>query len=545
MFDFVRYIKFCFEGLSQQIPIVLIYYSHIPVIVLGIIFSVFVILKNRKDIIASFFFVLNFIFILWVVGDLITWVIPYNSSLAMFSWSTLELTEVLFFFISFNFAYYFFFNKNVSYKLNLLFLVPIIPVAYFTFTGQILENYNIIVCEATEKASVINGFVLFTDIFYILLIIISYIISVVKNKKKDLSKNSFFFGGLMFFLTFYLLTLYISDYVEDYNWSLIALAGMPVFLAVMAFSLVRFRIFNIKMLGTQILVFLSIFMVAIQFIFIRNPINIILNSVTLVVLIIGGVLLVKSVKKVDEQREALDLANKQQTNLLHFISHQVKGFFTKSRNAFSGLLEGDYGPIPDTARHIIQEGFDSDNRGVQTVQEILSAANLKTGQTTYIMNDTNLINVIKDILLLLKPASDKKSLTVNFNPGVTNLMMKLDTAQITQALKNLIDNSIKYTPSGKIDITLEVKENNNKNVQATKKVVIKVSDTGVGISPEDMPKLFSEGGRGKESIKVNVDSTGYGLYIVKNIIEAHGGSVTAYSGGEGKGSVFTVVLPVK
>jgi signal transduction histidine kinase len=414
---------------------------------------------------------------------------------------------------------------------------------YLTFTGQVLENYNILVCEATESASVIHGFVLFTDIFYILLIIGIFVYSVYKNKKKDLVKNSVFFGGIIFFLTFYLITLYISDYVGDYNWSLIALAGMPIFLAVLAFSAVKFGIFNIKILGAQALVFLSIFMVAAQFIFIKDPVNMFLNGGTLIVLIIGGILLVKSVKKVDQQREALDLVNQQQTNLLHFISHQVKGFFTKSRNAFSGLLEGDYGPLPETARKIVQEGFDSDNRGIETVQQILNAANLKTGTTTYSMTDTNLINLIKDKVLLLKSNAEKKNLILNFNSSAQNILIKADASQIGEALKNLIDNSIRYTPAGKIDITVE-QTLADKN-PSDKKVIIKISDTGIGISADDIKNLFREGGRGKESIKVNVDSTGYGLYIVKNIVEAHGGTVLVFSAGAGLGSTFTVVLPVK
>ena len=67
---------------------------------------------------------------------------------------------------------------------------------------------------------------------------------------------------------------------------------------------------------------------------------------------------------------------------------------------------------------------------------------------------------------------------------------------------------------------------------------------GVGITPEDMKNLFTEGGHGKDSVKVNVHSTGYGLYIAKKIVEAHGGKIWAESGGKGKGSRFVVEFPV-
>ena len=72
------------------------------------------------------------------------------------------------------------------------------------------------------------------------------------------------------------------------------------------------------------------------------------------------------------------------------------------------------------------------------------------------------------------------------------------------------------------------------------KILFSVKDTGVGLSKEDKERLFTEGGKGKNSQKVNVDSTGFGLFIAKSIIEAHNGRIWAESEGEGKGSEFWV-----
>jgi signal transduction histidine kinase len=97
----------------------------------------------------------------------------------------------------------------------------------------------------------------------------------------------------------------------------------------------------------------------------------------------------------------------------------------------------------------------------------------------------------------------------------------------------LIENSVRYTESGTIEINLKRKEN---------KLLFSVRDSGVGITPEDKKNLFQAGGRGKDSVKVNVDSTGYGLYSVRLIVEAHQGKVWADSEGAGKGSTFSVEL---
>jgi signal transduction histidine kinase len=98
----------------------------------------------------------------------------------------------------------------------------------------------------------------------------------------------------------------------------------------------------------------------------------------------------------------------------------------------------------------------------------------------------------------------------------------------------MIENSIKYTPAGKIMVGLE---------NTGGKALLSIKDTGLGISEEDKKNLFTEGGRGKDSIKVNVDSTGYGLYTVKMVVEAHKGRVWAESRGAGLGSQFYVEIP--
>jgi signal transduction histidine kinase len=75
------------------------------------------------------------------------------------------------------------------------------------------------------------------------------------------------------------------------------------------------------------------------------------------------------------------------------------------------------------------------------------------------------------------------------------------------------------------------------------KAIFSVKDSGIGISKEDMKNLFKQGGRGKNSLKIDTHSTGYGLYIARKIIEAQKGRIWAESEGEGKGSTFFVELP--
>ncbi|MGB3921976.1 MAG: ATP-binding protein [Minisyncoccia bacterium] len=102
-------------------------------------------------------------------------------------------------------------------------------------------------------------------------------------------------------------------------------------------------------------------------------------------------------------------------------------------------------------------------------------------------------------------------------------------------VKNPIDNSIRHTLEGGLSVNLSRKDG---------KILFFVKDTGVGLSEELKPKLFTQGGRDKNSIKININSTGFGLSFVKCVVEAHKGRVWAESDGPNKGSTFYMELPV-
>ena len=113
-----------------------------------------------------------------------------------------------------------------------------------------------------------------------------------------------------------------------------------------------------------------------------------------------------------------------------------------------------------------------------------------------------------------------------------------DKGKIRQVMMNLIDNAIKYTPKG--SVTLEIKKETH---EGHLKISIIVSDTGVGLSADAMPKLFQKFARAKNANDANVLGTGLGLYVVRQMVEAHKGTVRVESEGENKGSRFIVEIP--
>lgn len=314
------------------------------------------------------------------------------------------------------------------------------------------------------------------------------------------------------------------------------------FIIAATYAILHEHLFNIKIIGTTILVFLLSIASFVEIIFSDSLPLMLLRAGVFLLVLVFGVSLIRGVLREVEQRERIELlakdlevANAQQVALIHFISHQLKGFIGKAKGIFSVLREGDYGPLSETMQPLIEEGFNSASQGAQTIQEILNASNIKSGKMTYTMAPFDFKELVDCIIDALKPNADAKNVALTLEEPEDPVMLTGDRMQLENALKNLVDNAIKYTPEGSITATL---------TDDRKIIRFKTVDTGVGITPEDMQRLFTEGGHGAESQKVNVDSTGFGLYIVKNIIEAHGGKVWAESEGKGKGSTFIVELPV-
>lgn len=232
----------------------------------------------------------------------------------------------------------------------------------------------------------------------------------------------------------------------------------------------------------------------------------------------------------------LEDSNAKQENLLHFISHEVKGYLTRSAAAFSGISEGDYGTVSPEAKALADAALAETRKGVETVMDILDAGNFKKGTLKLAHEPFDLRASVEKSINGFKPIAADKHLSfyISLEANKDFTIVGDEVQMRKHVIGNLIDNAIRYTPTGRIFVSLTEKEG---------KFLFSVKDSGIGITPEDMAHLFTEGGRGEESVKVNVHSTGYGLFIAKSIVVAHGGRIWAESEGKGKGSTFFVELP--
>jgi cell cycle sensor histidine kinase DivJ len=352
---------------------------------------------------------------------------------------------------------------------------------------------------------------------------------------------------MLFFTSVIASYLYDTGFVSSYNLEPYGLFGAIVFMSILAYLIVKFKAFNIKLIGAQALVWFLVIVVGAQFLYVVGITSIILTSLTLIVSSVLGLILVRSVKKEISQREhieklagELQVANKGQENLIHIMNHQIKGFLGITRNIFAELLQGeDYGVMPDPAKPLLEKGLETTVKGVDYVQAILRGASAEKGTLTYDMKPINVRDIVSELISKQKSIVEKAGLAFESKIGDGLYGIVGDAIHIKEAFKNLITNAIKYNdytyPDRSVRVDLE-REGSN--------IVFSVRDTGIGIKDEDKPRMFTAGGAGKDSLKYNVESSGFGLSYVKGVADRHGGKVGFKSNAPEKGTTFFIKIPV-
>ncbi|MCB9806118.1 HAMP domain-containing histidine kinase [Candidatus Nomurabacteria bacterium] len=514
----------------------LIYYSHLFPALIALLLAVFVLLNNPKGQLNRMLFLLTLVFTLWSLSDLILWAMD-RADYIMFFWSILIHFDVLIYVISYYFVYFFLFKSFAPLKHTLGMFALLLPILFLAPSSFNLIGFDFSNCEREAIEGVLWHYAYLVEI---LIVIATAFISIKAFRDSDDKARrksiTLMVVGIVFFLLSFSLGNLIGSFSFDWTISQYGLFGMPIFMGFLAYLIVNYNLFNVRVLSTQIFV-VTLWLLTVALLFLRTVdvirvvvfINIVLFSVL-------GYFLVRSVKEVERQRVALEKANAQQQSLMRFINHQVKGFLTRTRTIFDSLKNGDFGKLEPEVGNLVNVGFDTSTQAVQMVKSILDAANLHDGAVKYTMIDFDLRALVSDITTQLKSVVDDKGLEfeINVDPR-QEMIIHGDLTQFAQAVRNLIENSIQYTEKGKVTVNL-AKQNDF--------AVFSVSDTGLGLTEKDKSVLFSQGGRGEEAAHRNVNSTGYGLYITHKIVTDHGGQISATSPGRDQGSTFTITIPL-
>jgi signal transduction histidine kinase len=352
-------------------------------------------------------------------------------------------------------------------------------------------------------------------------------------------------GIIITFTAIILLNFVLPAFFSNYTFIPLGALFIFPFVAFTSYAIYKHHLFNIKVAAVAFVAFILTAFSFFNILYAASASQIAINITFFVAILLGSIILIQSILREIEQREHIESLNSQLDSVIHLISHEVKGALAKSRMVFTEIAEGDYGKASPEMTTLVQTADGEVKKTVDMVMDILNSANVKKGTLTIDKASFDMKEAVIEVVASLKAEADEKGLYIRTEiPEGTQFTINADREKIVQhVIRNLIDNSIKYTPTGGLTVALSggSKGPAEKNFG---KVLLSIKDTGVGITPEDMPRMFTEGGKGKESTKVNVHSTGYGLYFAKNVVEAHGGRIWVESEGAEKGSQFYVEFTV-
>lgn len=548
-------IQYCYDYLINQIPVGLLLYSHIPTAIIAVLFGGFIFYKNRKSDSAALFIVC-LAFATWCFLDISSWFSFLGSANTMFTWSLLDLIGLIMFFFSYYFLYSFITKKDLPMWQKILGIAIMLPTVTWTFFGSNLTAFDGNFCEAIENEAV-AVYPYYAEAVYLLgvivLTIIQYRRESIKAHKKEILLAGLGVGAFLFF--FFSSTLLVNILVNNdllsgyaYNIEIYGLFGMPLLLAFLGYLVVRYKAFDLKMLGAQVLILALVALVGSQFFFIQTNTNLILTAVTLVIIGFIGLNLIRSVKKEVLQREEIEKlaqelaeANEKlkeldqlKSEFLSLATHQIRAPLTAIKGYSSMLLDGDFGVLPQKAKDATDTIMKSCQNLINIVGDFLNISRIEQGRMVYEKSIFDVGELVKEVLNEIKPNIDKAGLSLETNISAGGMEVNADRDKIKQVIGNVVDNAIKYTVRGSINVSVFKEQN---------KVKIAVKDSGVGIDPSEIDKLFNKFSRTKDANKTNVTGTGLGLYIAKKMTEAHKGDIKIESEGVGKGTTFIIELP--
>jgi PAS domain S-box-containing protein len=240
-----------------------------------------------------------------------------------------------------------------------------------------------------------------------------------------------------------------------------------------------------------------------------------------------------------EARNKAEAANAAKTEFLNTISHEIRN----PMNAILGLAEilERSDPLTPRQKEYIETLHKSTEFLVSLIDNLLDISRIEARTVELEKVPFNLLEVIADVMKMLEPKAREKGLTLTMEANcIKGCRFQGDQARVRQIILNLCGNALKFTEKGEIHIRVTSQHTNRPGIED---VCISVQDTGIGIPPDKMARIFEKFVQADSSISRRYGGTGLGLAITKNLTDLMGGTITVQSD-LGKGSVFTVCLPL-
>ncbi len=242
----------------------------------------------------------------------------------------------------------------------------------------------------------------------------------------------------------------------------------------------------------------------------------------------GAIAILKDMSEFERIEKALN-------NYVANISHELKTPLTAIKGYIETLLEESYFQNPDISRKFLQIINDETNRMTRLIMTMLDISNPEKAHSPLLLSSVSVFNVINEAAALFKRTAKEKKIKIEINVSPNLPAVLANTDALKQVFINTIDNAVKFTgikKQGEIKIDA---------IESGKNIKISIADTGIGIAPEYLEKIFERFYRVPEGEATLLGGTGLGLSITKSLIESMSGSIEVKSE-LGKGTKFTFTL---
>ena len=236
--------------------------------------------------------------------------------------------------------------------------------------------------------------------------------------------------------------------------------------------------------------------------------------------------------ELSQANERLEELDSMKSEFVSVAAHQLRTPLTGVRWSLKGLSSGEYGPITDDQKRVANDALKAISNATDLINDLLDIARIEGGRFGFAFKNQALAPIVEMVFEKMKLSAE--GLTLTLLPIEAGIEVLADAERLSMALENVIENAVRYTPvPGSVSVSVFSKDAH---------VHIAITDTGIGIPKDEKARLFSKFFRAPNAVLLQTSGTGLGLYLVKNIIEKHKGSITIESE-EGKGTTATVILP--
>ena len=317
---------------------------------------------------------------------------------------------------------------------------------------------------------------------------------------------------------------------------------------IITYAIVRHRLLDMKMITAEVMT-LALWLLLLMRALLSGSIQEqILNGLVFLGSLVIGVFLIKSVgeevkahEETERLAESLRKANarlreldRQKSEFVSIASHQLRTPLTAIKGYSSMLLDGSFGKLCKGNEEAVEKIYRSSQRLAGVVEDFLNITRIEQGRMSYDFAPVDMHDVCEDVVDELSFGAKNKGLELTFKCGKPGAIVSADEGKIRQVALNLVDNAVKYTEKGGVQVYLD--DNDPKHT------IFKVTDTGIGIPEGFKKRMFEKFSRADNSGMYHANGSGIGLYIVKEIVKAHKGDISVESK-EGKGTTVTITLP--